>query len=66
MSKHESNLIGKVVFITDKESIYYGEWGIVDYYDGECYGLRIAGEKIASAIFERFQFKVPRKQPPWH
>lgn len=59
----QSKLIGKRVYVTDRESIYFGEWGIVDYFDGECYGIRIAdgsAEKYSVPIFNRNQFKVPR------
>lgn len=62
MKEFKSKLVGKIVYITDPDSIYFGEWGTVDYYDGECYGLRLANEKIATAIFDRDQFKVPRRQ----
>ncbi len=62
MKECKSKLIGKIVQITDPESIYFEEWGIVDYYDGECYGLRIANGKNATPIFERDQFKAPRRQ----
>lgn len=54
-------LVGKRVIITDKESIYFGEWGIIDYFDGECYGVRIANGSDSVPVFDRDQFKVPRK-----
>jgi len=62
MKERKSKLVGKVVHITDPESIYFGEWGIVEYYDGECYGLRIANGTNGTPIFERDQFKAPRRQ----
>ena len=55
-------LIGKLVFITDRESIYFGEWGIVRGYDGESYLVAIAEGDNAHPIFDRDQFRVPRKQ----
>ena len=58
----KSKLIGKKVYITDPESIYFGEWGIIDYYDGEVYGIRIADGKGSSPIFDRDQFRVPRNR----
>lgn len=56
-----SKLIGKKVFITDPDSIYFGEWGIVDDFDGEVYYVRIANGKGAMPIFDRDQFRVRRK-----
>lgn len=56
----KSKLIGKRIYITDTESIYYGEWGIVADYDGEVYHVRIAAEPTAGPIFDRNQFRVPR------
>ena len=58
----ESKLIGKKAYITDPNSIYFGEWGIIAYYDGEVYGIRIADGKDSLPIFDRDQFKVPRKR----
>lgn len=57
----DSKLIGKKVYITDKESIFFDEWGIVDYFDGEYYGVRIANGSDSVPVFDRDQFKVPRK-----
>lgn len=60
----KSNLQGRKVYIADKESIYFGEWGIVDHYDGEVYHIRIADgsiERYSMPIFDRDQFKVSRK-----
>ena len=56
----ESKLIGKKVYITDRESIYFDEWGIVDYFDGDCYHIKIANGSNSVPIFDRNQFKVPR------
>lgn len=56
----ESKLIGKKVYITDRESIYFDEWGIVDYFDGDCYHIKIASGSNSVPIFDRNQFKVPR------
>lgn len=57
-----SKLIGKTVYITDPESIYYGEWGIVDSFDGDVYYIRIANGYDSIPIFDRDQFKVPRER----
>lgn len=57
-----SSLIGKRVDITDRDSMYYGHWGIVQHWDGETY--HVGGGSIsvtgngACPIFDRNQFKV--------
>lgn len=56
----KSKLIGRKVYITDPDSIYFGEWGIIAHYDGEVYYVRIADGKDSMPIFDRDQFKVPR------
>jgi hypothetical protein len=58
----KSRLIGRRVYITDKESIYFGEWGIIADYDGEVYYIRIADGKDGMPIFDRDQFRVPRNE----
>lgn len=57
-----SKLIGRRVYITDPESIYFGEWGIVDYFDGDVYGVRIADGRDSIPVFDRDQFRVPRER----
>lgn len=57
-----SNLIGKRVYITDRESIYFDEWGIVKHFDGELYFVAIANDKHNTPVFDRNQFRVPRNQ----
>ena len=57
----KSRLIGKTVFITDPESIYCGEWGIIADFDGEVYYIKIANGNGAQPIFDRDQFRVRRK-----
>lgn len=59
----KSKLVGKRVYIIDKESIYYGEWGIVAHYDGDSYHIRIANGSDSVPVFDRKQFMVPRKKP---
>lgn len=58
----KSKLIGKVVHIKDKDSWYNGEWGVVAWYDGEVYGVKIANGGNNEPIFGRDQFHVPRNQ----
>ena len=55
-----SVLLGKKVYITDPESVYYGEWGIIVWYDGDTYHIAIAEDKHHSVIFNRNQFRIPR------
>lgn len=57
----KSKLIGKIAYITDPESIYFGEWGVIDDYDGDVYYIKIANGPDSIPIFDRDQFRVPRK-----
>lgn len=57
----QSKLIGKRAIITDPESIYCGEWGIIAHYDGDVYHIKIANGSDTMPVFDRNQFKVPRK-----
>lgn len=57
----KSKLIGKRAIITDTESIYCGEWGIIANYDGDVYHIKIANGNDTMPVFDRNQFKVPRK-----
>lgn len=56
----KSKLIGKKAYITDAESMYYGEWGTIAAFDGDGYHIRIANGNDSLPIFTRKQFKVPR------
>lgn len=58
----KSKLIGKKAYITDAENIYFGEWGVIADYDGEVYYVKIANGNNAVPIFNRDQFRVPRKE----
>lgn len=58
----KSKLIGRKVYITDPESIYFGEWGTVVDFDGDVYYIAIADGKTSLPVFDRDQFKVPRKK----
>lgn len=58
----KSKLIGKKAYITDTESIYFGEWGTVVDFDGDVYYIAIADGKDSLPIFDRDQFKVPRNR----
>lgn len=57
-----SKLIGRKAYITDSESWYYGEWGIIADYDGDYYYIMIANGDGSVPVFNRNQFRVPRKE----
>lgn len=58
----KSRLIGRVAYITDVESIYYDEWGVIYAYDGEYYYIGIAGDKDNLPVFRRNEFYIPRNR----
>ena len=60
MVNMQSKLIGKKVHITDQQSQYYREWGIVKAYDGEYYHVAIANGTDSLPMFNRDQFRVRR------
>lgn len=62
----EEKYVGKKCFIIDKESIYFGEWGIItEVWDGD-FCVAIAGGThdlgYAEPIFSRDQLRIPRNQ----
>lgn len=56
----KTTLIGKKVDITNKESIYFGEWGVVKDFDGDYYFIAIANGTDSLPVFYRNEFKVVR------
>ena len=58
----QTKLLGKIATITNTESIYYGEWGTVQGFDGEVYYIAIADGKDSLPIFDRDEFRVHRNQ----
>lgn len=56
-----ANHIGKRCYITDKESVYHGEWGIIKDFDGEYFHVAIAGGKNL-VIFKRNEIRIPNRQ----
>ena len=58
----EDKLIGKFVYVIDKDSIYHNEWGIVKSFDGDYYHVAHAGDNDVVLIFDRNQLQVPRDQ----
>ena len=57
-----SKLIGRTAYITDVQSVYYGEWGTIADYNEEVYFVAIANEYSSLPVFDRNQFYVPRKE----
>lgn len=58
----KTKLVGKRVYVVDKESIYYGEWGTVADFDGELYHGKIANGSDTMPVFDRKQLYVPRQK----
>lgn len=58
----DSKLIGKIAFITDKDSMYYGEWGTIVDFDGDLYHIAIANGMDSIPVFGRKEFRVRRKE----
>lgn len=62
-------MIGKRIEITDKESVYYGHWGFIKFWDGEVF--HVSGGSTSTSfgeltpIFDRDQFIVRRKKRRW-
>ena len=54
-------MVGKLVAIKSRDSIYNGEWGIVKYFDGEYYHIAIADDTNHLVVFSRDEFTVRRK-----
>lgn len=57
----KSKLINKKAYITNKDSIYYNEWGIVKDYDGEYYYIAIANGTDSIPVFQRDEFYINYK-----
>lgn len=58
-----SKLIGKKAYITDKQSWYCGEWGIVvDKDEDGLYYVAIAGGTDSVPCFDRNQFVIKRQK----
>ena len=57
----KSKLIGKHCNIKDNiDSMWAGEWGIIEYFDGEMYHIAMYGGD-AQPIFSRDEIHIPRK-----
>lgn len=57
-----TKLVQKKCYITNKDSIYYGEWGIITAFDGDAYYVAIAGEYNSQPTFYRDEFVVRRNK----
>ena len=58
----ESNLIEKIAYIKNKESIFYKEWGVIKYFDGDYYHIAIANDNKVANIFDRKEFTIRRNK----
>lgn len=56
----KDKMIGKIVDIKDRDSIYYGEWGTIEAIEDGYYYVAIADDKTAMPIFTMDQIKVRR------
>ena len=59
--KSKSNMIGRIAYITNIESIFYGEWGVVKFFDGDAYHIAIANDDRIANVFDRNEFVIKRK-----
>lgn len=50
--------IGDKVLVKTKRSIYYNEWGIVKYFDGDYYHVGIANDNKCAIIFSGNELKL--------
>ncbi len=55
-------MIGRRVYIKNRDSIYFNDWGIVVDYDGKYYHVAIFNDKNCTVIFERNELHIPRKE----
>lgn len=56
-----TKIIGEKAYIKNKDSIYFGEWGIIEHFDGDYYYIAIANGCDSLPIFERDEFVIRRK-----
>jgi hypothetical protein len=57
-----NNNIGKKCYIKNKDSEYFGEWGIIKSFDGDFYHVAIANGTDSLPIFDRSEIQIPRRQ----
>jgi len=50
-------VVGDKVIITDKDSIYYKEWGRIIKFDVDYFHIAIADGNDSLSVFDRDQFK---------
>ena len=51
-------IVGKIVYVVDADSIYFGEWGRVIKQDYDNYYIAIADGRDAIPVFSRDQFRI--------
>ena len=61
-SESDMKDIGKRCYIINKDSIYFGEWGVVKHFDGEYYHVAIANGTATLPVFDRKELKIPKNQ----
>lgn len=55
-----SSLIGRKVDIIDKDSMHYGGWGRVIYFDGDDYHVAMYEGKDDVCVFNRRDLKITK------
>lgn len=58
----KQSLVGKRVIITNKDSWFYGEWGTVEFFDGDYYHVSIANGQDIFPIFDKKEFKLMKEE----
>jgi len=53
--------VGKKCYVISKNSIYFGEWGIIKAFDG-IYHVAILNDKNLMVVFNRSEIYIPRKE----
>ena len=62
-----NKLIGKIAYIINKQNEYYNEYGIITYYDGECYHIALWCKDLKTAkehsgiILYRNEFRIKKE-----
>lgn len=57
-----TKLEGRKAYITNRDCIYYGEWGIIEAYIDGLYYIRIANGGDSVPVFARNEFLVKRER----
>lgn len=54
----KSKLIGKEAKITNEDSWWFEQYGIIKAFDGDCYHIAMTGDDDCVCTFKRNEFKV--------